>query len=73
MNEWADGRMKKKKKKNGKQDGDGEFYNISTKKWKKGIWKDGKRIKWISSDSINENNNNNQNQNDDDYRNDKDY
>ena len=71
--EWADGRMYRGQWKNGKQDGDGEFYNISTKKWKKGIWKDVKRIKWISSDSINENNNNNQNQNDDNFRNDKDY
>ena len=35
---WPDGR---------KYDGEGEFYFPSENKWKKGIWKEGKRLKWL--------------------------
>ena len=42
----ADGRKYNGNWKNGKQHGEGEFYNISTKQWKKGIWDDGKRVRW---------------------------
>ena len=34
--------------KNGKQNGEGEFYNPETNETKKGIWENGKRIKWLS-------------------------
>ena len=44
---WPDGRIYKGNWKNGRQDGEGKFYDIKNKKWKKGIWKEGKRIKWI--------------------------
>jgi len=45
--EWSDGRIYDGAWKNGKQDGEGNFYNNRQKKWKKGLWKEGKRIKWI--------------------------
>ena len=45
--EWADGRKFRGQWKNGKQDGEGEFYSPKSQKWRKGIWKDGKKIKWI--------------------------
>ena len=45
--EWADGRKFKGYWKNGKQNGEGEFYNPETRETKKGIWENGKRIKWI--------------------------
>jgi len=32
--------------KNGKQHGEGEFYHPKDQIWKKGIWNDGKRLKW---------------------------
>ena len=35
---WPDGR---------KYDGEGEFYFPSENKWKKGIWKEGKILKWL--------------------------
>ena len=44
---WPDGRQYDGNWKNGRQDGEGKFYNPKNKKWKKGIWKEGKRIKWI--------------------------
>ena len=50
--EWSDGRKYRGYWKNGRQDGEGEFYQNSTKKWKKGIWSEGKRIKWIESDTL---------------------
>ena len=28
---------------------EGEFYFPSDRKWKKGIWKEGKRVKWIQN------------------------
>ena len=45
---WPDGRKYDGNWKNGKQDGEGKFYNPKIKQWKKGIWKEGKRIKWIN-------------------------
>ena len=45
--EWADGRKFAGYWKNGKQNGEGEFYNPETRETKKGIWENGKRIKWI--------------------------
>jgi len=45
--EWVDGKKYRGYWKNGKQDGEGEFYFPSNQKWKKGIWKEGQRIKWI--------------------------
>ena len=45
--EWNDERKYKGMWKNGKQDGEGEFYNPKEKVWRKGIWVDGKRDKWI--------------------------
>ena len=47
---WPDGRQYDGNWKNGRQDGEGKFYNPKNKQWKKGIWKEGKRIKWIESD-----------------------
>lgn len=41
-----DGRKYKGMWKNGKQHGDGEFYHPKDKVWKKGVWNDGKRLKW---------------------------
>ena len=49
--EWSDGRKYKGNWKNGKQHGEGEFYNSSTGVWKKGIWDDGKRVRWITPDA----------------------
>lgn len=52
---WEDGRIYKGYWKNGKQSGEGEFYNPKNKEWKKGIWKEGKREKWITDEGqINE-------------------
>ena len=48
---WSDGRIYKGFWKNGKQHGKGEFYQPISKKWKKGVWDNGKRIQWISSGS----------------------
>ena len=44
---WADGRIFKGYWKNGKQNGEGEFYNKEDGVWRKGIWENGKRIKWL--------------------------
>lgn len=44
----ADGRKYKGYWKNGKQHGEGEFYTVSMDTWKKGIWDDGKRVRWIN-------------------------
>ena len=44
---WPDGRKYDGSWKNGRQDGLGKFFNPKSKKWKEGIWKEGKRIKWI--------------------------
>ncbi len=44
----SDGRKYKGSWKNGKQNGEGEFFNPSTNTWRKGIWDDGKRVRWIT-------------------------
>jgi hypothetical protein len=49
--EWADGRKYKGNWKNGKQHGEGEFFPSNGKNWKKGIWENGKRIKWIKEEN----------------------
>ncbi len=41
-----DGRKYKGNWKNGKQHGDGEFFHPKDGVWKKGIWSDGRRVKW---------------------------
>ena len=55
---WPNGKIYKGYWKNGKQEGEGQFYTPSDKKWKKGIWKEGKRIKWIESDEKDSDTNN---------------
>lgn len=45
--EWADKRKYKGYWSNGKQHGEGEFFNPKEGVWKKGIWNDGKRVRWI--------------------------
>ena len=45
--EWPDGRKYKGFWKNGKQHGEGFFYVPKKNIWKKGIWENGKRVKWI--------------------------
>jgi hypothetical protein len=44
---WNDGKQYKGFWKDGKQNGEGEFFFPSENIWKKGIWENGKRIKWI--------------------------
>lgn len=44
--EWSDGRIYKGYWHNGKQHGEGEFYNPKEKAWKKGIWNEGRRVRW---------------------------
>jgi len=34
----------------GKQHGEALFYNIESKKWRKGIWEEGVRVRWIQSE-----------------------
>jgi hypothetical protein len=34
--------------KNGKQHGEGLFFAPDENKWKKGIWNEGKRVRWIT-------------------------
>ena len=42
-----DGKKYKGHWKNGKQHGEGEFFFPDKNIWKKGIWENGNRIKWI--------------------------
>ena len=35
--------------KNGKQNGEGEFYNEQTKTWRKCLIQNGKKIKWVDN------------------------
>lgn len=44
----ADGRKYRGFWKNGKQHGEGEFFAANQGNWKKGVWEDGKRIRWLS-------------------------
>ena len=43
-----DGRKYKGAWKNGKQHGDGEFLNPKEGTWKKGVWSEGKRVRWAN-------------------------
>lgn len=45
----SDGREYNGYWKNGKQNGEGLFYSPEEKKWKKGIWNEGKRVRWINN------------------------
>ena len=54
--EWADGRKYRGNWLNGKQHGEGEFYNAKQKIWRKGLWEDGKRVKWIQTEGRDEGN-----------------
>jgi hypothetical protein len=51
--EWDDGRIYKGNWKEGKQNGEGEYYNPKEKIWKKGLWENGKKIKWINNNNRN--------------------
>ena len=46
--EWNDGRKYRGNWEKGKQHGEGEFYIPKEEVWKKGIWHNGKRIKWLN-------------------------
>ena len=45
---WADGRIYKGMWKKGKQNGEGFFFNPKYNLWKKGIWDNGEKVKWIT-------------------------
>ena len=34
--------------KNGKQNGEGEFFHPKENSWKRGIWNEGKRVRWTN-------------------------
>ena len=44
---WADGRRYEGQWLNGKQDGEGLYWEAADKKPKKGLWKEGRRVKWL--------------------------
>lgn len=44
---WSDGKIFKGNWENGKQNGEGSFFNPKTNTWKKGIWKNGVKLKWL--------------------------
>ena len=48
----SDGRKYKGYWKNGKQHGEGEFFQQKENVWKKGIWGEGKRVRW-TNDAVN--------------------
>ena len=37
--------------KNGKQHGEGTFFNIESNTWNKGVWDEGKRVRWIQTEN----------------------
>ena len=43
-----DGRKYKGMWKNGKQNGEGEFFHPKENSWKRGIWNEGKRVRWTN-------------------------
>ena len=47
-----DGRKYKGMWKNGKQHGEGEFWHPKENCWKKGIWNDGKRVRWTNENNV---------------------
>jgi hypothetical protein len=44
----ADGRKYRGFWQHGKQHGEGEFSNNSEMTWRKGLWENGKRVRWLS-------------------------
>jgi hypothetical protein len=46
-----DGRKYKGMWKNGKQHGEGEFWHPKENSWKRGIWNDGKRVRWTNENN----------------------
>ena len=36
--------------KTGKQHGEGLFFNLESNIWQKGIWGEGKRVRWIQTE-----------------------
>ena len=44
---WPDGRIYEGMWKNGYQNGEGELFDPNLNKKRKGIWKNGKKVKWI--------------------------
>lgn len=44
----SDGRKYKGNWLGGKQHGEGEFLQPKENIWKKGIWNDGKRVRWLN-------------------------
>ena len=53
MFSWTDGRIYTGEWLDGKQDGYGEYTNTA-KELKHGIWKEGKRLNWISDNQYDE-------------------
>ncbi len=47
---WPDGRIFKGHWSNGKQHGEGEFYEPKKNIWKKGLWENGKNIKFFGNE-----------------------
>ena len=43
---WPNGKKYRGLWKNGKQHGEGELYSISEQVWKKGLWNEGRRVRW---------------------------
>jgi hypothetical protein len=43
-----DGKKYKGMWKNGKQNGDGEYFDPKLQIWKKGVWREGKLAKWVT-------------------------
>ena len=44
---WPDGRIYEGMWKNGLQNGEGELFDPNLNKKRKGIWRNGKKIKWL--------------------------
>ncbi len=49
--EWPDGRKYVGNWKNGKQHGDGEYFDPNINSWKKGKWKVGKKVEFVSQNN----------------------
>ncbi len=47
----SDGRKYKGFWANGKQHGEGEFLLQKDNQWRKGIWNEGKRVKWVGENA----------------------
>lgn len=46
--EWNDGKKYRGYWEKGKQHGEGEFFIQKEQIWRKGIWLNGKRVRWLS-------------------------